>query len=101
MGVLLTQYSSPINMSMSVDAFAINLSLGTDNTILESNKLKYESSCSVVIPEPYLSLWNSGIVYVRLHNTQVHQTRVQDTHNSSLKGSSTSWHFLMPKIQLS
>ena len=45
MGVLLTQYSSPINMSMSVDAFAINLSLGTNNTVLESNKLKYEFGC--------------------------------------------------------
>ena len=32
-------------MSMSVDAFAINPSLGTDNTVLESNKLKYESGC--------------------------------------------------------
>ena len=71
------------------------------NTVLESNKLEYESSCLVVIPEPYLSLWNLGTVYVRLHNTRVHQTRVQDTHNSSLRGSSTSWHFLMPKIQLS
>ena len=70
------QYSSFMNSSMSLDR-------GT------------------IIAEPYSSLWNSSTIYVRLHSTQVHQTRVQDTHNSSLRSSSTSWHFLIPKIQFS
>ena len=69
--------------------------------ILKFHELEYESGSWNHHSEPYSSLWNSSTIYVRLHSTQIHQTQVQDTHNSSLRSSSTSWHFLMPKIQFS
>ena len=50
------------------------------------------------IPKPYSCLGNLGTVYVKLHGTQVHETRVQDTQYSSFPNSSTRWHFLIPKI---
>ena len=74
--VELDGYSSPRNTSMS-------LHLGP------------------AIPKPYSRLGNSGTVYVKLHGTQVHETQVQGTQYSSFPNSSTRWHFLIPKIQLS